>query len=113
MNIETAVINYLRETLETNRVYAEVPEVKTGIFFVTDKIGSSTENRICTSTVAIQSYAGSKLEASEQNERLKEAMKGITALDNISSCMLDTDYNYTNIAKKQYRYQAVYEITHY
>ena len=113
MNIEIAVIDYLRKALETDRIYAEVPEEKNGTFFVIDKIGSSTENRICTSTIAIQSYADSKLDASEQNERMKKAMDGITVLDCISGCQRDTDYDYTNIAKKQYRYQAVFEITHY
>ena len=113
MNIEITVINYLKGALETDRVYGEVPEDKTGTFFVIDKIGSSVEDRVCTSTIAIQSYADSKLNASEQNERVKDVMTEMMGLDCISSCRLETDYDFTNISKKQYRYQAVYDITHY
>lgn len=113
MNIEAIVINYLRDKMETEAVYGEIPDSPKGEFFVIDKTGSVTENHICTSTVAIQSYGDSKARAAESNERLKEAMEGIVALDQIGGCHLTTDYNFTNTARKQYRYQAVYEITHY
>ena len=55
MNIEATIIDYLRGKLATDNVYGEIPDSPTGEFFVVDKTGSSTENRICTSTVAIQS----------------------------------------------------------
>ena len=113
MNIEAKLIGYLKATLETDYVYAEVPENAPQEFFVIDKTGSFTENYIYTSTVAIQSYAKSKLRASELNEELKEAMEDFLYQDGISDCRLDTDYNFSNITKKQHRYQAVYEITHY
>ena len=113
MNIEAIIIDYLKEAMETDRVYGEVPSSPKGEFFVVDKTGSSTTDRICTSTIAIQSYAKTKAAAAELNEKLKSAMEGIVALDAVGGCHLSTDYNYTNIAKKQYRYQAVYDITHY
>ena len=113
MNIEATIIDYLRGKLATDNVYGEIPDSPTGEFFVVDKTGSSTENRICTSTVAIQSYGDSKAAAAESNELMKRAMEDIVGLDEICACNLNTDYNYTNIARKQYRYQAVYEITHY
>ena len=56
MNIEAIIINYLKGNLSTDNVYGEIPDSPTGEFFVVDKTGSSTENHICTSTVAIQSY---------------------------------------------------------
>ena len=113
MNIEAVIIGYLQTALETENVYAEMPEKTPAYFFVVDKTGSSTEDELCTSTVAIQSYAASKAEAAELNEDLKEAMNDITELDGISACYLNTDYNLTNKAKKQHRYQAVFDITHY
>lgn len=113
MNIEFKVINYLKETLETDRVYGEKPDSPEGEFFVVDKTGSSIENRITTSTLAIQSYGPNKARASELNEILKAAMDLMPREKEIGACKLLSDYNYTNIAKKEHRYQAVFNITHY
>lgn len=113
MNIEAVIIDYLKTALGTNHIYAEVPESVPEQFYVTDKTGSSTEEELCTSIVAIQSYGLTKNCAIEMNEALKEAMDGIVELDDICACHLSTDYNFSNIAKKQHRYQAVFEITHY
>lgn len=113
MNIEATVISYLNNIIGSGNVYAEVPDSPSGEFFVVDKTGSSTENRICTSTIAVQSYADSKAEASDANERIKAIMDGIVELDSIGACYLDTDYNFTNVARKQHRYQAIFRITHY
>lgn len=113
MNIEAIVIDYLKSALQTDNVYGEMPDSPAGEFFVVDKTGSSTVDHICTSTVAIQSYGDTKAEAAESNERMKRVMKDMVALDQIGGCHLDTDYDFTNIARKQYRYQAIYQITHY
>ena len=113
MNIERIVIDYLKDALQTDNVYGEIPDSPAGEFFVVDKTGSVTKDHICTSTVAIQSYGDSKSQAADSNERLKSVMNGIVALNEIGGCYLTTDYNFTNTARKQYRYQAVYDITHY
>ena len=113
MNIEAVLIDYLKTALNTGHVYAEVPEDAPEEYFVTDKTGSSTVNDLCTATVAIQSYGPTKLRAAELNEDLKTAMEDFTTLDGISDCHLVTDYNFSNISKKQHRYQAVFDITYY
>lgn len=113
MNIEAIIIDYLQNKLQTDNVHGEIPDSPAGEFFVVDKTGSTTVDHIFTSTVAIQSYGNTKAEAAESNEKMKRAMEGIVELDEIGGCYLETDYNYTNIARKQYRYQAVYQITHY
>ena len=113
MNIEAIVIDYLQDKLQTDNVYGEIPDSPTGEFFFFFLTGSTTTDHTCTSTVAVQSYGDTKAEAAESNERMKRAMEEIVELDQVGGCHLDTDYNYTNIARKQYRYQAVYQITHY
>ena len=113
MNVEAVIISYLKTALETDHVYAEVPVPAPNEFFVVDKTGSSTTNRICTSTVAVQSYGPSKVRAAELNETLKQTMDSIVTLDEIGACHIVSDYNFSNIAKKQHRYQAVFDITHY
>jgi len=113
MDIEKKIIEYLREKLTTDKVYGEEPDSPEGEFFVVDKTGSSTTDRLCTSTVAIKSYADTKSKASALNEELKTAMLDIVSESGVSSCRLVSDYNFTNTAKKKRRYQAVFNLTHH
>ena len=112
MNLEPVVINYLSEKLNMSSVYGEVPEKPESRYVVVDKTGSDVDNRITTSTVAIQSSAPTKAMASELNEEVKTAMDEIITLEVIYDCQLMSDYNFTNTEKKEHRYQAVFEITH-
>lgn len=109
--IETLLIDYLSQNLEVF-VGMEAPEQTTGYVLV-DKTGSSRTNHIVTSTVAIQSYGASLYDALLLNAQVVEAMEGFLELDTVTRVELQTDYNYTNTATKQYRWQAVYQITHY
>lgn len=112
MSIEPIIIDYLKTELQTQSVYGEVQANPEEVYFVIDKTGSDIENMITTSTVAIQSYAQSKAQASDYNEKVKEAMDKIIRLPVIDDCQLMSDYNFTNTAKKEYRYQAVFLVTH-
>lgn len=82
-------------------------------FVVLEKTGSSRTDHICSAVIAVQSYAESLLEAARLNKRVKEAMDELDDLDEIASVRLNTDCNFTDPAAKQYRYQAVFDITHY
>ena len=113
MNIEAKVIEYLQSALGTNAVYAEVPEKPEGEYYVVDKTGGGMADRLKSSTIAIQTSGPSKVRASEMNEDVKAAMDGFTSLDEIGSCRLNSDYNFTNTAKRQHRYQSVWDVTHY
>lgn len=110
--IEKTIISYLNDVLSEG-VYMERPENEPTSYVLIEKTGSTTADRLTTSTIAVQSYAGSLKGASELNERVKTAMDEITCEDDIASCKLNTDYNFTNTASKHYRYQAVFVITHY
>lgn len=109
--IETILISHLSDALDVF-VGMEAPEQVTDYVLV-DKTGSSRRNHIITSTFAIQSYGASLYEALQLNERVEEAMDGLLELNSIVKVELETDYNYTKTASKQYRWQAVYNITHY
>lgn len=112
--IEVTVLNHLMDTLETHDVYMEVPENPPAIFIVVEKTGGGESHTINSSSFAIQSYGPSLLAAAMLNQRVKEAMRElVNASSDVSRCELDTDYNFTDTATKRYRYQAVYDITHY
>lgn len=112
--IEAVLIDYLMDkTAAEKNVFAEVPETQPAMYILIEKTGSSTENRITTSTIAIRSVAPSLLEAAALNEGVKEVMDRSLELDDIAACKLNSDYNFTDSTSKQYRYQAVFQITHY
>ncbi len=109
--IETLIIDYLSEHLEVF-VGMEAPEQTTDYVLI-DKTGSSRTNHIITSSFAIQSYGATLYDAMSLNAEVTEAMEGLLELNQIARVELETDYNFTNTATKQYRWQAVYLITHY
>jgi len=105
------LLDYLNENLSVN-VYAEAPEELTNYVLI-EQTGSSRSNHIITTTVAVQSYAESLYEAMALNDTVRGLMDGFAQLDQVTRVELETDYNFTNTATKQYRWQAVYLITHY
>ena len=109
--IETTVLNYLSAEL-AEPCYMEVPAEPPATFVVIDKTGSSRLNLVNEATLAIQSYAATKLQAAELNERVKSAMDNIITLADIGGVKLNSDYNFTNTQTKKYRYQAVYVLTY-
>ena len=111
--IEQIIIEYLGTIEGLPETYAMRPEEKPDTYIIVEKTGNSRENKINTATIAIQSYAPTLLEAARLNEAVKEAMDNIITLETVSSCKLQNDYNFTNTATKQPRYQAVFAITHY
>ena len=109
--IAKTLLDYLDSHLDVP-VRMEAPEQTAGYVLI-DQTGSSRTNHIITTTFAIQSYGASLYDAMVLNESVKEAMVGFAELDDVTRVELDTDYNFTNTTTKQYRWQAVYSITHY
>lgn len=112
--IETVILAHLKTALDTNNVFMEVPRDNLPTkFVVVEKTGGDRENLINTATFAVQSYAESLYEAAALNELTKAAMDSLVEEDEISKSAYQTDYNFTDTSTKRYRYQAVYDITHY
>lgn len=109
--IAKTLLDYLDSNLDVP-VVMEAPEQTTDYVLI-DQTGSSRTNHIITTTFAIQSYGSTLYDAMLLNDDVKEAMVGFAELDEITRVELQTDYNFTNTATKQYRWQAVYLITHY
>lgn len=110
--IEPTVIEYLIDALDVP-VSGGVPADPPATFVTVEKTGGRRSNRISASTLAIKSWAPSIAEAAALNDRVKAAMEAIVGLDNVSSCSLNTDYNFTDTARNRCRYQAVFELVHY
>lgn len=112
--IEPIIIEYLSGALSPVKVTAEEPDNLEGKHVVIEKTGSSITDHIKTSTIAIKSYGDSLYDALVLNEQVKAAMEDFEYdTYRISAVEFDTDYNFSDTAKKRYRYQAVFTLTHY
>lgn len=109
--IAKTLLDYLDEHLLVP-AYMEAHSELTDYVLI-DQTGSSRENHIVTTTLAIQSYGQTLYQAMLLNESVKQAMEDFTQLPEVTRVELQTDYNFTNTTTKQYRWQAVYLITHY
>lgn len=115
MNIEAYLCEYLAEALtdEGVKVATEVPKEKYDKLVVFEQTGSTTNNLIVSTTIAIQSIADSRQAAALLNDRVKEAMAGFASREEVASCELNSDYNFTDTQTKRNRYQAVFDIVYY
>lgn len=112
--IETTVIKYLNDNLSGGvEAFAEIPENPSSKFVIVQKTGSGRVNHIDSSAFSLQSYGTSKYEAATLNEEVKTIMDGIIELGEVSRSALNSDYDFTDPSTKRYRYQAIYNITHY
>lgn len=113
--IEEIIIDYLiGKTSAGNEVYAEKPSNPPSKYIIIEKTGGRETNQIPNATIAIKSVSkNSLLEAISLNDEVKAVMDAIVELDSIGSCRLNSDYNFTDQTTKEYRYQAVFNITHY
>ena len=110
--IEPTIIAYLAEQLGVP-VYGAIPSNPPDTMVTVEKTGGRRTNKIDAATLAIQSWAPTIEQAAQLNDRVKAAMEASVQLDSISSCDLDTDYNYTDSTRNRPRYQAVFEVVYY
>jgi hypothetical protein len=111
---EVTLRNYLVDSLSAP-VYFDMPKDYPSKFFVIERTGGTQVNHIWHSTFAIKSYSKNSLyEAIQLNDELVNAMlNGLISISEVASVDLNGNYNYTDTASKIYRYQAVFDITHY
>ena len=113
--IEKVIYDYLKNQFsgEEIPVYMERPKVKPACYVLIEKTGGGEDNHIQRSTIAVQSINTSLYNTAVLNEKVKEFMRAAISLDEISKVSLNSDYNFTDSSTKEYRYQAIFDITHY
>lgn len=111
--IEKVLLDYLSEQLSVP-VYMERPLDLPDQFVILERTSTSELNKIRSCMMACQSYDRNSLAgAAALNEEVVTAMDQAILLPSISRCKLNNAYNFTDTATKEYRYQAVYDITYY
>lgn len=111
--IEQIVIAYLTAALPGIPVSGEIPPDPPRQFITVERTGGDEDEHVRGATLTIQSWAASKAEAAALNEIVKAKMADLAALPNVSSCTLNSDYNYTDTSTKHNRYQALFDIVHF
>ena len=107
--VENIVRNYLVPVLDAP-VYTEEPTEKPIERVVITRTNLYERNFIQYATVMIWCYSESLYKASVLDEKVRQAMKGITSLDNVSKCQLNNSYNDTNTSKNEHRYRAEFDL---
>lgn len=110
--VEKTLLDWLGAAI-AEPVYMEEPVGAPERFVLLEKTSGSKENHISRAMIAAQSYAPTLYEAAELNERVKAAMEAAVAQDEICAVRLNNDYNFTDTETKRYRYQAIFDVTHY
>mgnify|MGYP004716080101 CR=1 FL=1 len=110
--IEISIKQYLDGHLSVPAFF-EKPKNLPERYVLVEKTGGAEKNHISAATFAFQSYAGSMSEAAQLNDEVKRVIADLVQLDVISAVALNGDYNFTDTATKKYRYQAVFDISHY
>lgn len=108
--IEKTVLDYLSGKFPAVSVVMEVPEQVPDTYILIEKTGGSMENQIWTATLAIKSIAPTLYGAAALNNDVIVDMLNIVNECDISSCRLNSNYNFTDTRTKEYRYQAVFDL---
>lgn len=118
--IEETIFDYLDENASVPWYAMRPPsdgdhmDTATASYGLFEKTASSKTDHVTTSTFAFQSYAPTLLEAAQISAELRElieALPGVTT--EVSRAQLNSEYNFTNTADKQPRYQAVFSLVHF
>ena len=117
MIIEEKIISHLINAAIDgigDNVYCGVPEYPPDAYILIERTAGSETNYLRSCMIAVQSIsASSPLEAAQINEDVLDAMDTLAQeTANIYSCRLNSNYNFTNTATKEYRYQAVFDINY-
>lgn len=112
--IETTILNAL-ETATNVGAFMEIPENTPDSFIVVERTGGGqrgAERR--TAVFAVQSYGPTLLDAATLNEQVLNAMQALQYQNNeITTCQLNSNYNFTDPEAKRYRYQAVFDLVYF
>ena len=115
--IETVLLNHIETALAAQSldipVCFEVPKEAPATFIKLERTGGRLTDHIHRATFAIQSYAPTMEKAAELDDMVIGIVLGSTSCKEICAAHLNSHYNYTDTTTKRYRYQAVFDISHY
>lgn len=110
--IETKILTYLQNALNTTYVYLETPKTSHNSYVVFQIVDRSRVNMIDAVTVRLWSYGKTKEEAAILDDLVRKAMYNITDLENVSSSTLGGGADDYDTSLNRYRYSSYFNITY-
>lgn len=115
--IEIMIMDYLKQQnidgIGAN-VFLEIPQKVPEQYVLIQKTGGNIVNHIKHATLAIRSISSrSKYNAAEINEAVIDNLLYKLENTRISSCGLNSSYDFPDLTTKKYRYQSVFNFTYY
>ena len=111
MIIEKKIYDYLKKKLPVH-VGMERPQNPPESYVIIERVGGYESNFVSQATIAIKSIAPTLFRAASLDHDVVTAMRDFATVDNVSSCTLNADTNFTDTTTKEYRYQSTYIITY-
>ena len=111
MIIEKKIYDYLKKKLPVH-VGMERPQDPPESYVIIERVGGYESNFVSQATIAIKSIAPTLFKAASLDHDVVTAMRDFATVDNVSSCSLNADTNFTDTTTKEYRYQSTYLITY-
>lgn len=111
MTAEEFFVQFLSARL-TVPVLGDIPSPMPQRFVTVEQLGSRSQDKLYHPRIAVQSWAESRAEAAKLNELVKQAMTHAAESAAVSSCKLESDYNFPELDLKAPRYQAIFELTY-
>ena len=111
MIIEKKIYDYLKKKLPVH-VGMERPQDPPESYVIIERVGGYESNFVSQATIAIKSIAPTLFRAASLDHDVVTAMRDFATVDNVSSCTLNADTNFTDTTTKEYRYQSTYIITY-
>lgn len=108
MLIEQFVLEYLKDKLDTDRIYVEMPEDLSSAFSVLTLTGRGKRNQINEATIEIRSYGVTKYQAAALDELIRQAMEDINEKD--VSCRFGGGNDRPDTTIKMPRYRSYFNI---
>lgn len=110
--IEEIILNHFIKKASVP-CYMEEPIKPPSKYILLEKTGSGQNDRLFTAMFAVKSHGQTMLEAAEVNDEAIGIMLSANELPEITRVRLNSDYNFTDLTTKRYRYQAVFNLTFY
>lgn len=111
MIIEKKIYDYLKKKLPVH-VGMERPQDPPESYVIIERVGGYESNFVSQATIAIKSIAPTLFKAASLDHDVVTAMRDFATVDNVSSCSLNADTNFTDTTTKEYRYQSTYIIAY-
>ncbi len=111
--VEKIIYDYLKDNGPLP-AYMERPKTAPAEYCLIEKTGENIANQITTATIAVQAYGSSLFRAADYCSEIVELMRELPHYSGaVSSVKVNTNGNFTDVAAKKYRYQAVFLVTYY